>query len=58
MSPMVEKRFALQAWWPAAARPMRMAGIQAESKRMPSGCASRAQSGKKAKMSMASMRPV
>ena len=30
MSPMVEKRFALQAWWPAAARPMRMAGIQAE----------------------------
>ena len=57
MSPMVEKRFALQAWCPAAARPIRMAGHQGESNLMPRGWAKRAAIGKNAKISIASIRP-
>ncbi len=57
MSPVVEKMLALQAWCPAPAKPMRMAGHQGLLKCTPRGWASRAQSGKKAKISMANIRP-
>lgn len=56
MSPTVENRFADHAWCPAPARPMMIAGHHAEN--CPIGCAKSAKSGKNAKMSIESIRPL
>ena len=55
ISPVVENMFADHAWCPAPTRPMIIAGHHALY--CPRGCAKRASTGKKAKMSIASMRP-